>query len=306
MYNLLVAYGNDYWEKSPATIPKERFLEYTDEITKDRFKKLTQELIDEIKEFPTLFMCEGEKSPTIIGRITDIKVREAELRIYFEESEHLSRIETGLIAEHATALDIYDFEMNRTHWAIKDEDLYHELTRANIISKEQLSQENQESGSQIENIPPEVGNKFNNDQIFIVHGHEDLAKNDVKNFVTSLEKEPIILHLQASGGMTIIEKIDYYSNVGFAIVLYTECDVGAKRNSLVFKRRARQNVVFEHGYLIGKIGRSRVVALVKGDVETPNDVSGVVYVKMDKEENWKVEIKKELLSCGYIKTTSKP
>tara|TARA_R110001583_G_scaffold109189_1_gene257851 strand:- start:1101 stop:1250 length:150 start_codon:yes stop_codon:yes gene_type:complete len=47
--------------------------------------------------------------------------------------------------------------------------------------------------------------------------------------VESKGLEPIILHMQASGGRTIIEKIDHYSNVGIGIVLYTECDVGAKR-----------------------------------------------------------------------------
>jgi predicted nucleotide-binding protein len=51
--------------------------------------------------------------------------------------------------------------------------------------------------------------------------------------------------------------------------------------------RARQNVVFEHGYLIGKLGRSRFAAIVKNDVEIPNDISGIVYIAMDDKGNWK-------------------
>jgi predicted nucleotide-binding protein len=112
--------------------------------------------------------------------------------------------------------------------------------------------------------------------------------------------KPIILHEQASSGKTIIEKIEEYSNVGFGIVLYTPCDTGSpKKEVLLFKDRARQNVVFEHGYLIGKIGRKNVCALVKGEIETPNDISGVVYVKMDEEEAWHMKLAKELKNSGY-------
>jgi predicted nucleotide-binding protein len=72
---------------------------------------------------------------------------------------------------------------------------------------------------------------------------------------------------------------------------------GKSLNTL--KNRARQNVVFEHGYLIGKIGRKNVCALVKGDVETPNDISGVVYIEMDTSKGWQMNVAKELKSSGY-------
>ena len=116
----------------------------------------------------------------------------------------------------------------------------------------------------------------NNNQVFIVHGHDDSVKEEMASFIEALGFEPIILHKKASSGMTIIEKIDFYSNVGFGIVLYTPCDLGAKKgeeNKL--QARARQNVVFEHGYLIGKLKRENVCAVVKGNVEKPNDISGV-------------------------------
>jgi predicted nucleotide-binding protein len=139
---------------------------------------------------------------------------------------------------------------------------------------------------------------LNMSQVFIVHGHDNLAKVETARFIEKLGFEPIILHEQASSGQTIIEKIESYSNVGFGIVLYTPCDLGAKKgeeNNL--KARARQNVVFEHGYLIGKIGRENVCALVKGNVETPNDISGVVYISMDSD--WKLDLAKELRNSGY-------
>ncbi len=135
-------------------------------------------------------------------------------------------------------------------------------------------------------------------KVFIVHGHDDLLKNEVARFIEKLGLIAIILHEQASSGKTIIEKIEEHSNVGFGIVLYTPCDVGAKtEKSPKLEPRARQNVVFEHGFLIGKIGRRNVCALVKGNIEKPNDISGVVYVPTEGE--WRLSLAKELRNSGY-------
>lgn len=135
-------------------------------------------------------------------------------------------------------------------------------------------------------------------KVFIVHGHDDLLKNEVARFIEKLGLKAIILHEQASSGNTIIEKIEEHSNVGFGIVLYTPCDIGAKQEEKPkLQPRARQNVVFEHGYLIGKIGRRNVCALVKGNVEKPNDISGVVYVST--QEEWRLSLAKELRNSGY-------
>ena len=145
-------------------------------------------------------------------------------------------------------------------------------------------------------LPPVESNKSN--EIFIVHGHDELAKTKVARFIEKLGLRPIILHEQASAGKTIIEKIEEHSNVGFGIVLYTPCDIGGKVGASQ-SPRARQNVVFEHGFLIGRIGRRNVSALVKGDLETPNDISGIVYVTMDDADAWHIQIAKELKSSGY-------
>ncbi len=121
-------------------------------------------------------------------------------------------------------------------------------------------------------------------------------------FFSLLGLEPIILHEQASSGMTIIEKIERYTNdADFALVLYTACDHGrgVHESKIPPKNRARQNVVFEHGYLMAKLGRENVCALVKGEIETPNDISGVVYVGLDQFGGWKTEVSKELKACGY-------
>ena len=136
--------------------------------------------------------------------------------------------------------------------------------------------------------------------VFIVHGHDDASKYEVARFVETIGFRSTILHEQASSGSTIIEKIEQHTDVGFAIVLYTQCDVGAaKSDQDNLQPRARQNVVFEHGFLIGKIGRKNVVALVKGNVEKPNDISGVVYISLDESQGWKLSLVREMRASGY-------
>lgn len=137
-------------------------------------------------------------------------------------------------------------------------------------------------------------------RIFVVHGHDDAAKLEVARTLEKAGFEAIILHEQASSGKTIIEKIEEYTDVAFGIVLYTGCDIGRVKEASEAenKPRARQNVVFEHGYLIGKLGRSHVCALVKGDVETPGDISGVVYTPLDSAGAWKFSLVQEMRAAG--------
>lgn len=91
-----------------------------------------------------------------------------------------------------------------------------------------------------------------------------------------------------------MEKLELYACQGFGIILYSPCDIGGKKGELPsLSYRARQNVVFEHGFLIGKLGRNKVVALKKGDVETPSDIDGLVYIKYE-EDGWKEILRREI------------
>jgi predicted nucleotide-binding protein len=117
--------------------------------------------------------------------------------------------------------------------------------------------------------------------------------------------EAIILHEQANRGKTIIEKIEEYTDVGFAIVLYMSDDQGASNTDAsagTLRKRARQNVVFEHGYLMAKLGRDRVVPLVESQVELPSDISGVVYVS---GTSWKLDVAREMAAADYEIEVSK-
>lgn len=136
------------------------------------------------------------------------------------------------------------------------------------------------------------------ESVFIVHGHDNEAKEVTARVLEKLGLKPIILHEQVSNGDTIIEKFERCTEVAFAVVLYTPCDEGNSKKDTTPKNRARQNVVFEHGYLMAKLGRKRVCALVKGNIETPSDITGVVYVPMDDRGAWKYTLIEEMKMVG--------
>ncbi len=138
-----------------------------------------------------------------------------------------------------------------------------------------------------------------NKDIFIVHGHNEEIKITIARVIEKLGLTPIILHEKPNEGKTIIEKFESHSKVGFAIVLLTDDDEGKSKNEIDLKKRARQNVVLELGYFIGKLNRSRVLPLYTEDVELPSDMQGVLYTLLDKSGNWKFAIVRELKAAGY-------
>lgn len=299
MLNLLVSSNPNSWESSPYEFDKSRVaIEYTVNEISERYKNFDENALLELMSFPTLFITEHESSDSLIGLIRNIKIRDRSVVVEFEIDKGMPILPNGTIESLRVDLDLGAWELSRTHWAIKDEDLLKILTQRGLITVEQAQNS---FVFQKYFVPPASQNdsRSDNSQVFIVHGHDELTKLDMASFITSLGLEPIILHMQASAGMTIIEKIEAYSNVGFAVVLYTPCDIGTKKGDLNFNSRARQNVVFEHGYLIAKLGRPKVTALVKGNVEIPNDISGVIYVELDDKGIWQSELIKELKGAGY-------
>ena len=136
-------------------------------------------------------------------------------------------------------------------------------------------------------------------RVFIVHGHDKAAKESVARLLEKLILVPIILHEQPNQGRTVIEKFEDYSDVGFAVVLLTPDDVGAAKSEVEnLKPRARQNVIFELGFFIGKLGRARVCALHKSNVEILSDFSGVVWIPLDEAGAWRLKLSRELKAAG--------
>jgi predicted nucleotide-binding protein len=155
--------------------------------------------------------------------------------------------------------------------------------------------------------------------IFIVHGREAKPKLELARILEKLGFNTIILSEQPDKGRTIIEKLEEESiEIGYAFVILTPDDFGGSIEELrkvyerwkdveeaqeiekVFKARARQNVVLELGYFVGKIGRNRVCCLYKGEVELPSDIHGVLFKKFNEsvEECYKGIIE-ELKAAGY-------
>lgn len=159
--------------------------------------------------------------------------------------------------------------------------IYHEMRKS--IGDSHLSDESKLTTET-------MGNK-----VFIVHGHDHALKNDVARFVESMRLDCIILHEQTGASLTVIEKFEKYAaDVGFAIILYTPCDKGKKADGRRFENRARQNVVFEHGFFIHKLTRQRVVALLEPSVIKPSDMDGSLFTPADSFGAWKGRLYHEL------------
>ncbi len=144
-------------------------------------------------------------------------------------------------------------------------------------------------------------------KIFIVHGHDQALKNDLEIFLKNIGLRPIVLHRQSDLGLTIIEKLEKNTNVGYAFVLLTPDDIGypveqyqkAEKERKI-EYRARQNVIFELGYLLGKLGRNRVCCIYKQKTTIPTNISGLLYKKVATSiEEIGYALIKELKAAGY-------
>lgn len=146
-----------------------------------------------------------------------------------------------------------------------------------------------------------------NNRVFVVHGHDEKLKNQLEIFLTEIGLDPVVLHRKPNEGLTIIEKFEKHSDVGYAFILLTADDVSysASEDSMSDsarkkEMRARPNVIFEFGYFVGKLGRKRVCCLYKKGVSLPTDVSGMIYKEIiDNVEEAAFAILKDLKAAGY-------
>ena len=150
-------------------------------------------------------------------------------------------------------------------------------------------------------LPAKTDPKTND--VFIVHGHDEEMKQAVARALSQIGLNPIILHEQPNGGQTVIEKFEKNADVQFAVVLLSPDDkaysVFDSLNSA--KLRARQNVVLELGYFVGRLSRARVFTTLKqsDELEIPSDISGIMYTQYDEKGHWRFELIRELKEVGY-------
>ncbi len=205
-----------------------------------------------------------------------------DLEMSFDFAEKCKEIDTTTIAGKRSAIVQLDFGRNFLEELIDaiQDGLVEPLDKAPVAE----SALNDVTGSR---------------KIFIVHGHDDAARDAVARSVTALGLEPVILHEQPNRGATIIEKFEKHAAVGFAIIIVTPDDVGRDKDDDTLRDRARQNVILELGYFVGRLGRDRVMILRKGNVEDPSDFTAVVWQELDGAGAWKLKLGQELKDAGY-------
>jgi predicted nucleotide-binding protein len=137
-------------------------------------------------------------------------------------------------------------------------------------------------------------------KVLIVHGHNETVRESCARFLKRLELRPIILHEKPNAGKSIIEKFQDHADVAFGVVVLTADESGGLKNSKSSGQNspARQNALFEFGYLLGKLGRSNVCALIESGVELPSDFKGVLFVEIDGEGNWKFNLARKITAAG--------
>lgn len=162
-----------------------------------------------------------------------------------------------------------------------------------------LEEDLADAGESVTISAPAQARFANNDEIFVVHGRDSPAKIEVARLIERAGLKAVILHEQPNQGRTIIEKFEAHgSAAGFAVIVVTPDDIGGLDKDHL-QPRARQNVIGEMFWFAGRLGRDRVCALKKGDVEMPSDFAGVGYTEMDERGAWKQELLRELQAAGY-------
>jgi predicted nucleotide-binding protein len=305
MYNLLIHSDSEFWEKGKCLFDPSRVFENTDQEIKKKHQFLTENDLDELIKYPTLFAYESQHElPARLGWISDAKSRQNGLRLKFHFESDIPPIHYEQLLSLLEDLDISKLELHRTHWAIKNVALIDELIDAGhapkklqeimqlraIISNAIDSSEDSNKGANPENVNQPK-------KVFVVHGHNEAAKNEVAYFLSKLGLEPIILHDRPNKGRTIIAKFsEESSDAEFAIVLLTADDLGntKKTADTELNPRARQNVVLELGYFLAKLGPHKVCSLYEQGVEIPSDYDGVLWIPFGPDSDWKRALVKEL------------
>lgn len=250
-----------------------------------------QERIEELEAFDVRTLVEG-RSPEI--NALEVAIKDTLGRCFGEYTSVFNRFQS--------AADLRYFSM-----ALYGHEDYSTPTKRNIANAIALLQQAQrtlrEDLADLEHdqsaapSPTVVEAPILSRRVFVVHGHEEGPREAVARFLMQVGFEPIILHEQANQGRTVMEKVEAHGEVGFAVVLLTPDDVGCVKGGTP-EPRARQNVLLELGYFLGRLGRAKVCALKSGALEIPSDFAGVVWESMD-SNGWKQALGRELETAGY-------
>lgn len=247
------------------------------------------ELIDSlIEELKTLHQYREESKLDAVERRAEMVIR----RVFGQDSRYIEDLR-NIRFYPAFAPASEDYKVKCWHLGTEAMHNLFNTMKEELLLFETTAKEKQK----------QVDVEEQSNRVFVVHGHDDSMKLAVARTLEKLGLHPIILHEQPNLGRTIIEKFTDYSGVSFATVLLSPDDIGYPRNAPPeeAKYRARQNVILELGYFLGRLGRERVVVLHRQEerFEMPSDYSGVLYVPFDSTGRWQFDLVKELKACGY-------
>lgn len=222
-------------------------------------------------------------------------VKEINLEVLYEYSQKISSIRyTPMIYTESTTKE--DFK----EWWIIGKNNLKDLLIATKKIYEKLDNGNGDENNVMDEID------IDNSKIFIAHGHDTNFLKDVRLFLSQNHVETIILEDMPSGGKTIIEKLEKYSQVKCAIILLSPEDKVQTEGEIVY--RARQNAIWEFGFFAGYLSRAKVIALKndlnnvneKVDIELPSNIHGVIWIPYAQDNpEWKIKLSKELKEIGY-------
>ena len=224
MYNLLVTSNVGAWDVPAYEFDRERFGEYTAETLRDRFKKLTASRIEELKSFPAVFAYEGQEEIVRVGYIRRIKERGKSLLIEYEFEEDIPLFNFSKLADLKVQLDIGQGEMNRTHWAIKDEDLFEILASAGLISATLVNQGNQPG--RVEEIRFKVALSFPGEQREYIAAVATEVKKRLGEGTVFYDKD-FTAQLARPNLDTLLQKI--YLNNSDLVVVFASADYERKQ-----------------------------------------------------------------------------
>lgn len=283
-----------------------------DKMIADEITKLHGNSIEKIKESILFLLPEKASHLPKIGKVhklEDLKYLQDERTHLIQQAECIIAIGGGkgtsdciqkAILINKPVFVVSKIECNATKVWKQRSKAYHYLEPGDTVFTEDLNTSPESFFQSVFSILQKVTEASEpSRKIFIVHGREHQERDKLVSILDKLDFYPIVLENETYNGLTIIEKLEKnISSVGFGFILYTPDDLGRFKTETE-KPRARQNVIFEHGYLFGKLGRNRTCALVKDEVEFPSDLEGLMHEKYSDLEHESIKIVKVLKAAGY-------
>jgi predicted nucleotide-binding protein len=138
-----------------------------------------------------------------------------------------------------------------------------------------------------------------NRRVFVVHGHDDGAKEAVTRFLAKLDMKPEVLHERPDEGTTVLDKLGVRAPNDFAVFMLTADDI---RQSSPQQNEEKdvmpRNAMFDLGFFLGSLGRERVVVLRKGNGVSPFDYYGVRNISLDDGALWELLLARDMKRAG--------